>query len=321
MKKLILLLFIPLVSFSSFGQSLDKIVEILDASVPEGFSRKIGNYDGVETLNYSRGRESFIQVFFFEECNRNEMNSALDRLKETSFNNFFFEGNEFNSGKFNSRLILNIMQLNDANPSPDALMATAFVCYENISFLINSGTVVSEIRRGRKFADYSDEGFAKSLMNIEEMLNKADEYTSNITSTDKIESEEALKPFFEAVEKAEAELKKNFGEKYQNFGRRYSDGTLMGKDIFNDMSEEEFREKQPLYKQNIKAYQDAQKKLQTALDSFNNGKIDKGKPKKIISKNEAIIEIKKLKELLDLGIITQKEYDLKSEELKKIILE
>ena len=169
-------------------QDLDAIVEILDASVPEGFSRKIGNYDGIESLNYSKGRESFIQVFFFEECDKDEINSALDRLKGTSYNNYFFEAEQFNSGQFNSRLILNIMQLNDSKPSPDALMATAFLCYENISFLVNSGTVVSEISRGRKFADYKDEGFAKSLMNIEEMLYKTVDYKEQILRTELIEN-------------------------------------------------------------------------------------------------------------------------------------
>ena len=37
-------------------------------------------------------------------------------------------------------------------------------------------------------------------------------------------------------------------------------------------------------------------------------------------KEEAIIEVKRLKELLDLGIITQEEFDKKVGELKKIIL-
>ena len=55
--------------------------------------------------------------------------------------------------------------------------------------------------------------------------------------------------------------------------------------------------------------------------SFRNDNINGGKNKKISSKDEAILQIKKLKELLDLGIITQDEYDLKSEELKKIILD
>jgi len=38
------------------------------------------------------------------------------------------------------------------------------------------------------------------------------------------------------------------------------------------------------------------------------------------SKNNAIEELKKLKELLDLELITQEEFDIKSKELKKIIL-
>ena len=38
------------------------------------------------------------------------------------------------------------------------------------------------------------------------------------------------------------------------------------------------------------------------------------------SKNIAIEELKKLKELLDLELITQDEFDLKSKKLKKIIL-
>ena len=38
------------------------------------------------------------------------------------------------------------------------------------------------------------------------------------------------------------------------------------------------------------------------------------------SKNNAIEELKKLKELLDLELITQDEFDKKSKELKKIIL-
>ena len=39
------------------------------------------------------------------------------------------------------------------------------------------------------------------------------------------------------------------------------------------------------------------------------------------SKNNAIEELKKVKELLDLEIITKEEYDKKSKELKKIILD
>mgnify|MGYP001364655162 FL=1 len=38
------------------------------------------------------------------------------------------------------------------------------------------------------------------------------------------------------------------------------------------------------------------------------------------SKNNAIEELKKLKELLDLKLITQEEFDKKSKELKNIIL-
>jgi hypothetical protein len=38
------------------------------------------------------------------------------------------------------------------------------------------------------------------------------------------------------------------------------------------------------------------------------------------NKDEAIKELKKLKELLDLGLITAAEFELKSNELKKIIL-
>ena len=38
------------------------------------------------------------------------------------------------------------------------------------------------------------------------------------------------------------------------------------------------------------------------------------------SKDQAIEELKKIKELLDLGLITQEEFDNKSKELKKIIL-
>ena len=38
------------------------------------------------------------------------------------------------------------------------------------------------------------------------------------------------------------------------------------------------------------------------------------------AKEEAMLEVKKLKELLDLGIITQEEFDKKAVELKKIIL-
>ena len=40
-----------------------------------------------------------------------------------------------------------------------------------------------------------------------------------------------------------------------------------------------------------------------------------------MNKDEAIKEIKQLKELLDTGILTQEEYDKKSSELKKIILD
>jgi hypothetical protein len=40
----------------------------------------------------------------------------------------------------------------------------------------------------------------------------------------------------------------------------------------------------------------------------------------INSKEKAIEEIKKLKELLDMGILTQEEYDKKAESLKKILL-
>ena len=38
------------------------------------------------------------------------------------------------------------------------------------------------------------------------------------------------------------------------------------------------------------------------------------------SKEEAINEVKQLKELLDSGILTQEEFDKKAAELKKIIL-
>jgi len=38
------------------------------------------------------------------------------------------------------------------------------------------------------------------------------------------------------------------------------------------------------------------------------------------TKGEAILELKRLKEILDLGIITQKEFDKKASELKKVIL-
>ena len=40
-----------------------------------------------------------------------------------------------------------------------------------------------------------------------------------------------------------------------------------------------------------------------------------------MNKDEAIKEIKQLKELLDSGILTQEEYDVKSADLKKIILD
>lgn len=40
-----------------------------------------------------------------------------------------------------------------------------------------------------------------------------------------------------------------------------------------------------------------------------------------MNKDEAIKEIKQLKELLDTGILTQEEYDKKSSDLKKIILD
>ena len=40
-----------------------------------------------------------------------------------------------------------------------------------------------------------------------------------------------------------------------------------------------------------------------------------------MKKDEAVKEIKQLKELLDDGILTQDEYDKKSAELKKIILD
>ena len=39
-----------------------------------------------------------------------------------------------------------------------------------------------------------------------------------------------------------------------------------------------------------------------------------------MDKDKAIKEIKQLKELLDSGILTQDEYDVKSADLKKIIL-
>ena len=42
--------------------------------------------------------------------------------------------------------------------------------------------------------------------------------------------------------------------------------------------------------------------------------------KTLVSKNNAIEELKKLKELLDLDLITKEEFDKKSNELKKIIL-
>ena len=40
----------------------------------------------------------------------------------------------------------------------------------------------------------------------------------------------------------------------------------------------------------------------------------------INSKEKAIEEIKKLKELLDMGILTQEEFDEKAKSLKKILL-
>lgn len=46
----------------------------------------------------------------------------------------------------------------------------------------------------------------------------------------------------------------------------------------------------------------------------------KGKVKNFSIKDNAIDELKKLKELLDLEIITREEYDTKAKELKKIIL-
>ena len=69
------------------------------------------------------------------------------------------------------------------------------------------------------------------------------------------------------------------------------------------------------------AYQFGNINVNTEILSFRNGNIDGGKKKKLTSMDEAILQIKKLKELLDLGIISQDEYDLKSDELKKIILD
>ena len=49
----------------------------------------------------------------------------------------------------------------------------------------------------------------------------------------------------------------------------------------------------------------------------NNGEVILNKE----DRKEAVKELKSLKELLDLGIINQKEYDKKAKELKKIILD
>tara|TARA_B100000900_G_scaffold36283_1_gene27169 strand:+ start:960 stop:1499 length:540 start_codon:yes stop_codon:yes gene_type:complete len=48
--------------------------------------------------------------------------------------------------------------------------------------------------------------------------------------------------------------------------------------------------------------------------------LNKNSSFKTLDKDKAIDELKKLKELLDLGILSQQEYDTKSEELKSIIL-
>ena len=42
--------------------------------------------------------------------------------------------------------------------------------------------------------------------------------------------------------------------------------------------------------------------------------------KKKLTKDEAIKEVKELKDLLNLGIITQEEFDKRAAELKKVIL-
>lgn len=146
------------------------LLDILDSSVPFGFDRKVGEYDGVQSLNYSKGKEAFIQVFFFENCVESEMNLGLENLKKTSYNNFFFDAPQLEYDNYKTRVILNIMSLNDYNPNPDALMATAFMCYGDTSMLIQSGTVSSAISNGNELKDYMDDGFIKSVETLKELF-------------------------------------------------------------------------------------------------------------------------------------------------------
>ena len=60
------------------------------------------------------------------------------------------------------------------------------------------------------------------------------------------------------------------------------------------------------------------KKYEMAEANINLNITDKANTKEV--KSNAIDELKKLKELLDLGLLTQEEFDSKANELKKIIL-
>jgi len=71
------------------------------------------------------------------------------------------------------------------------------------------------------------------------------------------ELEKKQKPFVDAIDEAGKKITDTFGENYQDFGRRYSDGKLMGMNDDLFMSEEEFEEKKVLYKQYMEDYSNA----------------------------------------------------------------
>jgi len=70
----------------------------------------------------------------------------------------------------------------------------------------------------------------------------------------------------------------------------------------------------------VKHYQNFSKKMKRYYKSDENRLIKKCRTSPRISKDDAIKKMKELKEFLDLTVISQEEFDEKSEPLKKIIL-
>jgi len=68
------------------------------------------------------------------------------------------------------------------------------------------------------------------------------------------ELEKKQKPFVDAIDEAGKKIIDEFGENYQDFGRRYSDGKLMGMNDDLFMSEEDFEEKKVLFTQYMEDY-------------------------------------------------------------------